>query len=100
MLVGRAEAVVEEVGRLAVQPEQYEIHAVWTVLDSIHDLLNGDLQPWDDDSRYDVRRLQAATEFADGLRDIDPVLVEPQGLTPSIRKSSASSNGSTIWKPN
>lgn len=65
---------------LAVQPEQYEIHAVWTVLDSIHDLLNGDLQPCDDDSRYDVRRLQAAAEFADGLRDIDPVLVEPQGL--------------------
>lgn len=63
-----------------MQPEQYKIHAVWTVLDSIQGLLNNDLQPWDGDSRYDVRRLQAAAEFADGLRDIDPVLVEPQAL--------------------
>lgn len=63
-----------------MQREQYAAHAVWTTLEAVQALLDTDLHPWDDASRYDVQRLHAIAEFVDGLRDSEGVLVEPQAL--------------------
>lgn len=63
-----------------MQREQYAAHAVWTTLAAVQNLLEGDLHPWDDASRYDTQRVHAIAEFVDGLRDSEAVLVEPQAL--------------------
>lgn len=85
---------VTEVEGVQVQREKYAAHAVWTTLDAVHALLESDLRPWDEASRYDAHRIHAIAEFVDGLRDSEAVLVEPQALNDLQSTSSRSTTRS------
>lgn len=63
-----------------VKIEEFNSHALWNVLDALQERLQGDLHLTDDEDRYNAQRIHAAVEFVDSLRDIDPVLLEPQGM--------------------
>ena len=60
--------------------EQFEAHPVWQSLAGFQSEIERDFEPTNQEERDAVRRLHAAAEFVDNLRDIDPALVEPQPM--------------------
>lgn len=63
-----------------MKTEDFDSHATWTTLDRLQAHLEGDLHPANDDDRYHIRRLHSMCEFADMLRDSDPILLESGAL--------------------
>lgn len=60
--------------------EDFNSHALWNTFDALQEKVEGDLQLTDDEDRYNARRLHSIVEYLDSLRDVDPVLLEPQAL--------------------
>lgn len=63
-----------------VKTEDFHSHTLWNTLDALQAKVEGDLHLTEDEDRYNARRLHAVVEYLDSLRDVDPVLLEPQAL--------------------
>jgi hypothetical protein len=63
-----------------MKTEDFHSHTLWNTLDALQSKVEGDLHLADDEDRYSAQRLHAVVEYVDALRDVDPVLLEPQAL--------------------
>ena len=60
---------------------QYDDHAIWPVVDSLKNMLSGDLSGKVDEGRAEIRLAHAVVQYVDSLRGIDPGLVDESTLT-------------------
>jgi hypothetical protein len=60
--------------------DQYDDHALWATLDSLQEMLAGDLAGEADEGRTEIRAVHSTVQYVDSLRGTDPGLVDEATL--------------------
>lgn len=62
--------------------EAFDEHALWATVDSLKEMLGGDLAGEVEEGRDEIRLIHSAVQYIDSLRETDPSLVDDELLTP------------------
>ncbi len=74
---GSPSALVSE----TVDQNSYDDHALWPVLNSLQEMLAGDLAAEDAEHRNEIRLAHSVAQYVESLRGVDPGLVDEAILT-------------------
>lgn len=72
-------AISTKAGTL-MKAESFDAHPLWSTLDELIALLEGDFGVSNEDERSHIRRVNSVVEYVDSLRETDPMLVEAEGV--------------------